>query len=912
MNSITRPSSLSLLRIGLFLLAVLPQMLFAISGNQLSFQAQAIVLQQPSCFGATNGQLSVQTTSGIAPYNYSWSTGQNTATLLGLSAGTYQVTVVDGSGQMDTSSVTLIEPTEIQGAFQITSNYGGGNVSCPAASDGSAELSSISGGQPPYQYAWSNGQTTTTASGLSAGTHAISVTDANGCVWIGNVVLQAPASLQLNLASSGNIACFGGANGQIAVQPLGGTPPYSFLWSNGQTNFTAFGFGAGTHSVTVTDANGCQAVGNRTLTQPQPLQIGFSATQPASCSNSFDGQATAITSGGTGALQVSWSNGEVGNTAIALPANQTITATVTDANNCSATASVNLSAPSPLGVTINQLVGLTCASDSTAVLQASATGGTLNYQFQWSSGGTTAVEDSLGSGTYSLTLTDANGCSAIEQQNITAPNPLAITLVSSSPATCFGQSDGSATVAVSGGSPPYTYFWVSGETGPTATQLLGGNRQVTVTDANGCSNSLTVLIEQPDDLVVLNNGVQPVSCFGGSDGAVAVTVTGGIGPYSYNWSNGATTPSQNNLSAAAYTVLVNDANGCTAAFAAIVEQPADSARLTVLATANASCSYSNDGLIEVIANGGTPGYSLIWNGGQVNTTGPALIQNLEANDYILTLIDANRCKDTVQIELTAPSPLHLTTLVEGPSCYGDSDARIAAQASGGTFPYTYAFDNAPGSTDSILSDLSAGSYYVEVQDVQGCRDSAWLAINHPDTVPLFPSANTRIEMGEMAFLEVNLPIQITDNLPVQWSPSGSLDCATCYAVEASPLETTRYEIRVTDGNGCISRTSISVEVDKNRGIFIPDIFSPNGDGLNDGFTAYGGIGVDRIETMRLFDRWGKLLFQGTELPIGNEAAGWDGTYQGTVLNPGVFVYHIRVRFLDGETRAFSGDVTLMY
>lgn len=878
----------------------------------LSFQVQVVLLQNISCFGQSTGQATVQTTGGIPPYSYFWSTGQNTATILGLSAGPYQVTVVDGSGQSDSSSLVISQPASMQGTLQAISNYGGGNVSCLGAADGSAELTSISGGQPPYQYLWGNGQTTTTATGLSAGTQALSVTDAAGCLWVGNVVLQAPAPVQLQLASAGNINCFGGNNGEIAVQPIGGTAAYSFLWSNGQTGFTAWGFGAGTHSVTVTDANGCQATASLSLTQPPPLQIGFSATQPASCSNTADAQAIATSSGGTGPLQVTWSNGELGDTALALPPNQNIVATVTDANNCTATASISLNAPSPLLATLNQLGGITCANDSTAVLQASASGGSPNYQFQWSTGATTAVVDSLGTGSYSVTVTDANGCTNTAQQSITALNALNITLLSSSSASCFGQSDGAATVAVTGGSPPYSYFWTSGETGPSAVQLLGGLRRVTVTDANGCSNSLNVLIEQPNDLLALNNGIRPVSCFGGSDGAVAVRVFGGVGPYSYNWSNGGTTPSQNNLSAGAYTVLINDANGCTTAFAAIVEQPTDSAQLQVLAKENATCADRNDAWIELLASGGTPGYTIIWNAGQLNTNGAALIEDLDANDYTLTLVDANRCKDTLQVELTAPASLNLSSVLEGPSCYAGADAQIAAQASGGTPPYLYALANAPASTDSIFSNLSAGNYYLEVQDVRGCADSAWLSIANPDTIALYPSPDGRIQLGETLPLQVNLPINITDNLPIEWRPSAGLDCDSCYAVEASPVETTNYEIEVSDLNGCISKTAIRVEVDKNRGIFIPDIFSPNGDGLNDGFTAYGGIGVDRIEEMLLFDRWGKRLFQGKELPIGNESSGWDGSYQGAVLNPGVFVYRIRIRFLDGEIREFAGDVTLIY
>lgn len=877
-----------------------------------TFQAQAFVLQEITCAGASNGQLAVQTNAGIPPYVYNWSTGQQTGSLAGLSAGTYQVTVVDGSGQSDTSLVVLNDPLALQGSLQVTSNYGPFNTSCAGASDGSATLQSLSGGQPPYQYLWSNGQSTSTATGLSGGTQSLVVTDAQGCTWVGNITLQAPPPLQLNIASSGNISCFGGANGQLAVQVLGGRAPYQYLWSNGQTIFTAQGFSAGTHSVTVTDANGCQATANRTLTQPLPLQLGFSSSQPASCSNRADGRAVVNSVGGVAPRSIVWSNGELGDTAFALPPNQPISAVVTDANGCVDSLSLSVSAPTPLSLNLQTLQGINCAGDSTASIQAMVSGGTLGYQFQWSTGETGQALSGLPAGNYSLTLSDANTCTDTAQVAITAPNPLQLSVVSTSPASCFGQADGQAAVSVSGGSLPYSFFWVSGETTASATQLLGGNRGLTVTDANGCTESLSVLIDQPDDLVLLNNGVQHVSCFGGSNGAISVTAVGGQDPYSYNWSNGGTTRSQNNLSAGAYTVIVTDANGCTAAFAAIVEQPSDSLELSVLAAEDASCAQRNDGFVDLQASGGTPNYSIIWAGTQQSTTGTLTAGNLAAGNYIFTLLDARLCKDTLHWTIDAPVPLSLNAGFDHPSCFGEQDGRIFGVAGGGTPPYLYALEGSVPSGDSLFTNLGSGSYQLLAEDTRGCSDSLLLTLVDPDSLELFPSPDLQLTMGESGQLSVDFPVNVTIPPSVQWQPSLYLDCDTCEAVITRPLESIRYEVEVTDLVGCVSRTAIDVQVGENRTVFIPEIFSPNGDGQNDGFTAYGSVGVEYIEQMQVFDRWGNLLFSRKELPIGNEALGWDGREGGKLLNPGVFVYQIEIRFVDGKRRRFVGDVLLVH
>jgi hypothetical protein len=289
--------------------------------------------EDPSCFGGNDGEASVSVNGGTAPYTYLWSDGQTTATATGLTAGTYTVTVTDANDCSVSESITLTEPTE------LLAEVVAGSIDCFGESDATATVTA-SGGTPPYTYLWDDpaSQTTATATGLPAGTYQVTVTDSQGCIVVESITIVEPAALELTIDSD-DVLCFGESTGSATANVSGGTPDYTYLWSDGQTTQIATGLAAGTYEVTVTDANGCEITESITITQPEEILLS-TATTDANCSDSDDGTATVTATGGTAPYSYLWSDGQTTQTAIGLAAGD-YSVTVTDTNGCEATARGN-------------------------------------------------------------------------------------------------------------------------------------------------------------------------------------------------------------------------------------------------------------------------------------------------------------------------------------------------------------------------------------------------------------------------------------------------------------------------------------------------------------------------------------------------------------------------------------------
>ncbi|MBK9336166.1 MAG: hypothetical protein IPM98_06100 [Lewinellaceae bacterium] len=369
----------------------------------------------------------------------------------------------------------------------------------------------------------------------------------------------------VRLFSATPVSCNGGSNGTATANASGGTMPYGYLWSDGQTTATATNLSAGTYTVTTTDANGCSAIATATVTQPAALGLSTSAT-PVSCNGGSNGTATANASGGTMPYGYLWSNGQTTATAVNLSAG-TYTVTTTDDNGCSAIATATVTQPAALGLSTSA-TPVSCNGGSNGTATANASGGTMPYGYLWSDGQTTATATNLSAGTYTVTTTDSNGCSAIATATITQPVALGLS-TSATPVSCNGGSNGTATANASGGTMPYGYLWSDGQTTATATNLTAGTYTVTTTDANGCSAIATATITQPVALG-LSTSVTNVLCSSDMDGSIELVIDGGVTPYGYLWSDGQTTSMATGLGIGAYTVTVTDDNGCSATTSATV------------------------------------------------------------------------------------------------------------------------------------------------------------------------------------------------------------------------------------------------------------------------------------------------------------------------------------------------------
>ena len=668
-----------------------------LSAPSSAVSISAVVTSQISCYGG-NATIEVTASGGTPPYS-----GTGT---FNKAAGTHTFTVTDANGCTASSSVNLTQPSAaLAASAAITSQincFGGtGTVTVTAT-----------GGTAPY--------TGTGTFSKTAGTYTFTVTDDNGCMAAATVTLTEPASaVSISAAIASQIDCHGGS-GTVTVTASGGTPPY--------TGTGSFSRPAGTHSFTVTDANGCAASTSLTLTQPaSALAVTASAT-PILCN------------GGTSTVTVSASGGSAPytGTGIVTRAPGTHTFTVTDANGCSASASVTITEPPALavGITAPQIL---CNGGSSSVV-VSATGGTSPYT------GTGTFSKSAG--TYSFVVTDANGCSDSATVTLTEP-PLLTAAASSTQILCSGN-NATVTVTASGGTPPYN---------GTGTFSRGaGTHTLTVSDANGCTATTTVTITQPPALTV-NANATPIFC-NGSNSTVTVTANGGTPPYV---GEGIFT-----VGAGTYTYSVTDANGCTATATVNISQPG---QLTATISAPPILCYGGSTTITVNATGGTAPYT----GTGTYTAGPGTYT------YIVT--DINGCADTVSITLVGPPILDIASTATPILCNGGTST-VRVTASGGTPPYT---------GDGTYSK-GAGTYTFTVVDANGCQATTSVTIMEPPLLTISASGPP-VSCGK-------------DSSTVVVTASGGTPPYTGTGSFTRGLGT--HSFTVTDDNGCTATTQVTI------------------------------------------------------------------------------------------------------
>ena len=550
--------------------------------------------------------------------------GAFSATTSGLTANTTYAVAAYATNSGGTSYGPVLTFTT---AAALSTTGSQTNVACNGGNNGTATVS-VSGGLPPYTYSWTgNGSTTATATGLAAGSYTVTVTDATGATTQRTFIITQPTAISLATGSSTNVSCNGGANGTATVAPTGGTGGYSYAYSpSGGTGATATGLSAGTYTVTVTDANGCTAQRTFTITQPPVLATTGSQTNVA-CNGGTTGVAAVNVSGGTSGYTFAWqrttaptgavtpSSSTASTSTISSQIAGTYVVTVTDANGCTTQRTFTITQPTAISLATGSSTNVSCNGGANGTATVAPTGGAGGYTYAYSpSGGTGATATGLSAGTYTVTVTDANGCTAQRTFTITQP-PLLTTTGSQTNVACNGGNNGTATVVASGGTPSYSYSWSpSVSTTATATGLAAGTYTVTVTDANGCTAQRSFTITAPPTLTATTSQTN-VTTFGGSNGSATITVGGGTPGYTYSWSpNVSTTATASNLSAGTYFVTATDANGCTIQRSFTITQPA--APTIVLAPASLPGATVGQSYSQALtASGGTSPYTYAVTGG---------------------------------------------------------------------------------------------------------------------------------------------------------------------------------------------------------------------------------------------------------------------------------------------------------
>ncbi|MEO8087278.1 MAG: hypothetical protein ABI763_10685, partial [Bacteroidota bacterium] len=739
------------------------------------------------CNGGADGTATAVANDGTPGYTYSWSpSGGNAVTANGLAAGTYTVTVTDANGCTTSTNTTITEPTPVAASASAT------NVLCNAGSDGTA-TAVANDGTPGYTYSWSpSGGNAANATGLAAGNYTATVTDANGCTTSATTTVTEPTLLTAAAAAT-NVLCNAGADGTATVVANDGTPGYTYSWApSGGNAATANGLTAGNYTATVTDANGCTTTTSTTVTEPT-LLIAAASTTLVLCNGGNDGTASVIASDGTPGYTYSWSSGGNGTTETGLAAG-TYSVTVTDANGCTTSIDAIVAEPTLLTAsTSSTLVLCNGGSDGTATVVAND--GTPGYTYSWTSGGNASTETGLIAGTYSVTVTDANGCTATISETVSEPS-LLVAATSTTMTLCNGGSDGTATVLANDGTPGYTYSWSSGGNAATESGLAAGNYDVTVTDANGCTTSVTSIVAEPT-LLTSSTISTPVLCNSGADGTSTVTAVDGTPGYTYSWSSGGNGSTENGLAAGIYVVTVTDVNGCTSVATSLVIEPTLLTAAT--STTDVLCNGGSDGTANVVGNDGTPGYSYSWSSGG----NAATETGLAAGNYDVTVTDANGCTTSVTAMVNEPAVISILPSTVSCLCNGSADGSASANVTGGVGAYIFSWSPGGGSTATI-NNLSAGNYTLTVTDDNGCVSGATATVTEPALLTTAMSSTPTLCNGDSSGSATAIGNGGTGNYTYSWFPSGG------YASTENNLFAGHYSVTITDGNGCVTNDTIWV------------------------------------------------------------------------------------------------------
>jgi gliding motility-associated-like protein len=594
--------------------------------------------------GSNNGTASVTASGGTGALVYSWlPSGGTASTANSLSSGTYTCTVTDTKGC--TNKVTVAVNSAGGPAVTLSAQT---NEKCNGGSIGSASCTAT-GGTGTYTYSWSpSGGTGATANNLPAGTYTLSVKDAAGCLQTQTVIITQPSALVAS-ATSTNTSC-GASSGSASVTASGGTGTLSYSWSpSGGSAANASALAAGNYTCTVTDANGCSKVVSASVNSTGGPLVTLSTQTNETCNGAKTGAATFSASGGTLPYTYSWS--PAGGTAASASnlAAGTYTLTILDAGGCSQTKTVVITEPPVIGATLTATQ--TACGSSTGSATVTATGGTGTLSYSWSpSGGTAATASSLAAGTYTCTVTDGNACTKSFPVTVSSAGGPTVTLSAQNNVSCNGGSNGSAATSISGGTAPYTYSWntVPPQTTSGATALGAGTYTVSVHDASGCLQFVTVTITQP---AALNINTLSLPACGLLNGSATANVSGGNGPYTYSWTpSGGTAQNAGGLVAGNYTCTVTDANGCvkTNAVSVVADSvPVAKAGSTVV------IAYGSTTLLN--ASGGATYKWIPATGLNCSTCQSPIAGPLSTTTYCVAVTNSHACSDTacvtVQVDL---------------------------------------------------------------------------------------------------------------------------------------------------------------------------------------------------------------------------------------------------------------------
>jgi len=793
------------------------------------------------CYGDNTGSINITPGGGVpgggTGYSYSWTgpTGFTSGVedISNLEAGDYFVTVRDGNMcPANAGPITINQLTELTAVLTGTSD-----VTCNGYQDGGANMTP-GGGTGVYNYSW-DGQNTGLVStdkdpvNLFADTYDFTLFDSNGCskTFPDFATIHEPDPL-IASTTHVDVDCFGAANGSIDLTFSGGTAPYILSWK-GPSGFTAstkdlINLEPGVYSLSITDDNTCTMdfPGIVTILEPAEIEVS-AASNNISCGGAGDGSINITTIGGVEPYNFSWSGpgGFISSEEdlSGLEAG-TYNLSITDGNACTMNfpGIATITEPTPITATLFIKTDINCHGDLSGSMVINVSGGVAPLIFDWTNeGGVTVSTDAnpggLPAGTYSLTISDASGCSIFYPDFATLNEPEAlISTLSSSNISCYGDGDGSIQVLASGGSAPYEYsrngnLDPSYQPGSDFSGLDPGFYTIWTRDANSCVVSDTITITEPDEIQVLTENITAQNlCYGDAVGAISIdAVSGGVPPYLYSINNGTDfypTNDFNNLPAGDYQTFVRDATGCEVPGKLnVITQPAKLVIGSYDQEDITSCFDALEGRITILAAGGTGTKSYLLNGSIPSTTGD--FQNLPAGTYFINITDINACSLDTTVVITAPPAVVVDdiTLTHVSTCAGDPTGAVSIAGSGGSGNISYAIDGGTFQSSGTFGTLLAGNHTLSIKDDNDCSLDTMITLTEPLPIQIDSETSTPITCAGAADGTITIlasggtnPLEYVLQPGAISSPGGSF----------TGLSPGNYQVTVNDARGCTPATSL--------------------------------------------------------------------------------------------------------
>lgn len=877
-----------------------------------------------SCFGANNGTATVIHSGGIGPFTYQWidcnsglPIGQTTQNASNLPAGDYQVIVTDVNGcQVTSACLPVIEPTG------ITANLNIGGVNCFGFCDGLIDVVPA-GGTAPYFFQWQDeflvnlpGQTNDTMNNVCQGIYNVVITDFAGCSQtFGPADMTSPVNPWNIAEAQTNVTCTGSCDGTASVAVVAGnTPPYTFQWDDApifQTTATATNLCAGVYTVTITDAGICDTVINFTIIDAAPIIANPTITQ-VSCFGACTGQIDLAPAGGTPPYTVTWSDLQVGTSAVGLCAGP-ITATITDASGCVLVVPFNITQPTQLTLTSSFSNNPTCN-----VCNGSATvnvgGGIPVYTYLWSPapGGGQGTNNATGlcSGIVTVDITDQNGCLLTQVFPLSDINAEVLTM-DSTDVSCFGTCDGGAEVIYICGDPACSNQWfdglgamIVGETGATINALCAGDYFVEVTNASGCLAVGLTTVTGPTQIIA-NEVITPITCNAAADGTISMFPSGGSGAgYTYTWNpvpgNGQGNSTATGLGIGNWCVDIQDGSGCVQNYCYNMIEP--TAITITPSLTDPACNGDCNGIISVAVAGGYGSYLYQWYNGLgaaiPGETNP-LISGLCAGNYTIEITDAGGCVQTMLITLTEPSAITSPISSTEVLCFGDCTGTATVVPAGGFPPYLVNWYNSItgsliGQTGNSASNLCPGDYHAVITDANGCNfQTATVTVIEPTELTWTINSNDASCFGVCDGDADIIPLGGTPAYTYNWLDITGTPIVGGTNPNVVNLCAGNYTVNLTDANGCSSGPQ-PVIINGFPQI-TANVFSNNATcGINDGNATVFAAGGNPPFTYQWLDN---IL-----VPLVGET-------NNTLLNVGAGIYFVDVTDANGCVETFQATIS---